>query len=379
MPASFAKFRQAFGSLADPRVRRRRVKHPLLNLIVIALCATIAGADDWHEVVTFAKTHHDWLERYLDLSHGVPSHDTFERVFAMLDPIAFQKCLLGYTNALHELTQGRIISIDGKLVREAMHRGGEQGPMTLVSAWVSANHVFLGQVAGVKGSNELSAVPDLLDLLDLGGAIVTLDAMSCQKEIVAKIVEKGGDYVISVKGNQETLQTAVLDMTAQALASETAAAPMVRNEKSHGREEERIYTAFAIPENHDVFKEWCGAKSLLMAVRTHQDANGKEQTGTRYYLSSLPAEVHRLATASRNHWGIENSMHWVLDVNFNEDRSRPRLENAQANLGIFRRTSLSMIKAVQPERISIKRMRLQAGWDEKTLENVLFGRQSAKT
>jgi DDE_Tnp_1-associated/EF hand len=183
-----------FASLPDPRRRRRRVKHPLLNLVVIAICGTIAGADDWEEIVQFARDRREWLSRFLDLSKGVPSHDTFGRVFAKLDPVAFQKCLLAWVQRLHELTQGQVIAIDGKVAREAMARAGDQGPMTLVSAWATANHICLGQVAGETGSNELGALPKLLDLLNLDGAIVTLDALGCQKEIVVKIVDKGGDY-----------------------------------------------------------------------------------------------------------------------------------------------------------------------------------------
>src|SRR5580692_12704705 len=198
-----------FASLPEPRRRPTRVKHPLLTLVVIALCGTIAGADTWEEIVQFARARHDWLARLVDLSAGIPSHDTFGRVFAALNPVAFQKCLLNWVQHLHELTQGQVIAIDGKVAREAMARSGDQGLMTLVSAWATANHICLGQMAGESGSNELGALPKLLDLLDLDGAIVTLDALGCQKEIVAKIVDAGGDYVISVKGNQEKLEAAV--------------------------------------------------------------------------------------------------------------------------------------------------------------------------
>lgn len=198
-----------FSSLSDPGRRKTRIKHPLLNVIVIALCGTIAGANDWEEIVQFARDRHQWLSRFLDLSNGIPSHDTLGRVFALLDPVEFQRCLLAWVQHLHDVTQGQVIAIDGKVVREAMARAGEQGPLTLVSAWATANHVCLAQVAGESGSNELGALPNLLEILNLKGAIVTLDALGCQKNIVSQIVDKQGDYVIGVKGNQEKLEKAV--------------------------------------------------------------------------------------------------------------------------------------------------------------------------
>lgn len=220
--------RRFFGSLPDPRKRRRRIKHPLLSLVVLALCGTIAGADTWEEIVQFAQDRRSWLSRLVDLSKGIPSHDTFGRVFAALDPIAFQKCLVAWVQCVHEVTQGQVIAVNGKVVREAMALAGKQGPMTLVSAWATANHVYLGQVAGPEGSNELGALPKLLELLDLHGAIVTLDALGCQKEIVAQIVDQGGDYVISVKGNQEKLQAAVHEAIGAALETETGTSSQTR-------------------------------------------------------------------------------------------------------------------------------------------------------
>ena len=247
-----------FGSLPDPRRRRTRVKHPLLNLVVIALCGTIAGADDWEEIVQFARDRREWLSRFLDLSQGIPSHDTFGRVFAALDPVAFQKCLLAWVQRLHDLTQGQVIAIDGKVAREAMARAGDQGPMTLVSAWATANHICLGQVAGETGSNELGALPKLLNLLDLDGAIVTLDALGCQKEIVAQIVEKSGDYVIAVKGNQEKLEAAVHATLGAAMEAGAEMPTITRLEQKHGRKERRLYTVLKVPDD---FAELCNGKA----------------------------------------------------------------------------------------------------------------------
>ena len=370
---SQASIRRFFAALPDPRRRPTRVKHPLLTLVVIALCGTIAGADTWEEIVQFAHDRHDWLARLVDLSAGIPSHDTFGRVFAALDPLAFQKCLLNWVQRLHKVTNGQVIAIDGKVAREAMARAGDQGPMTLVSAWASANHVFLGQVAGAKGSNELGALPKLLELLDLHGAIVTLDALGCQREIVAQIVDQGGDYVIAVKGNQEKLEAAVHAALADALESSEALPTLTRLEETHGRQERRLYTVLAVPKDFVELEQWKGLKSLVMVAREYVDSKGETHAGVRYYISSLPAQVKRIAAAVRGHWGIENSMHWILDVAFREDRNRARADDAQANLGIFRRTALTLLKNSDGLKGSIHCRRQQAAWNNETLEKVIFG------
>jgi predicted transposase YbfD/YdcC len=371
-PASIRKF---FVSLPDPRRRRTRVKHPLLTLVVIALCGTISGADTWEEIVQFARDRHEWLARLVDLSAGIPSHDTFGRVFAALNPVAFQKCLLNWVQRLHEVTQGQVIAIDGKVAREAMARSGDQGPMTLVSAWASANHVFLGQVAGPKGSNELGALPKLLELLDLHGAIVTLDALGCQKEIVAQIVDQGGDYLIAVKGNQEKLEAAVHATLGAALEANEKLPTITRLEEKHGRQERRLYTVLEVPKDFAELEQWKGLKSVVMVAREYVDSKGETHTGTRYYISSLPAQVKRIAAAVRGHWGIENGLHWVLDVAFREDRNRARADHAQANLGIFRRTALTLLKNTEGLEGSMHCRRQQAAWNNATLEKVIFGSQ----
>jgi len=370
---------QFFAALPEPRRRPTRIQHPLLTLVVIALCGTIAGADDWEEIVQFARDRRPWLSGFLDLSAGIPSHDTFGRVFAALDAAAFQKCLLAWVQRLHEVTAGQVIAIDGKVAREAMARAGDQGPMTLVSAWATANHVCLGQVAGAAGSNELGALPKLLELLDLKGAIVTMDAVGCQKDLVAQIVEKKGDYVIAVKGNQEKLEAAVQTALGEALDAPPAMPTITRVEQKHGRQERRLYTVLPVPDDFAELAHWKGLRSLVMVAREYVDAKGEAHTGVRYYISSLPAEVKRIAAAVRGHWGIENCLHWVLDVAFREDRNRARAENAQANLGILRRTALSLLKNTECLKGSMHCRRQQAAWNEATLEKVLFGSQRRET
>jgi predicted transposase YbfD/YdcC len=369
--------RRFFAKLPDPRRRVSRVRYRLLSLIVIAVCATIAGANDNEEIALFARTHRAWLAGLVELPEDpeqVPSHDTFDRVLAALDPIAFQKCLLAWLQALHENTQG-LIAIDGKAAREAMARAGDQGPLTLVSAWASANHLFLGQVAAAPGSNELEALPRLLQLLELEGAIVTLDALGCQQHIVEQIVEKKGDYVIAVKGNQPTLQAAVHKAIDDAVCQEPMTAPTLWKEESRRRQETRCYVAVPVPSEATEFDNWIGAKSLVSATREYVDAKGQTQIGTRYYISSLPPKVKRLAEAVRSHWKVENELHWVLDVTFREDHNRSRAGHAQANLGVLRRVALSMLKNAPELKGSIDSRRKEAGWDEATLEKVLFGKE----
>jgi predicted transposase YbfD/YdcC len=372
------RIRQFFATLPDPRRRPSRARYRLLSLIVIAVCATIAGANTSQEIALFARTRRAWLARLIELPQEQqlsPSHDTFDRLLSALDPVAFQQCLLAWLTALHESTQG-LIAIDGKVAREAMARAGDQGPLTLVSAWASANHLFLGQVAGAQGSNELEAIPRLLELLALEGAIVTLDALGCQPAIVEQIVEQGGDYVIAVKGNQPRLQAAVHQAVDEALAHESVNVPaLLKEDNRRGRQEARCCVAVRVPPDAPAFDQWSSVRSLVCVSREYVDAQGRMQSGTRYYISSLPPKVKMLAQAVQNHWTVENQLHWVLDVSFREDGNRSRAEHAQTNLGVLRRVALSLLKNAPELKGSIDSRRKQAGWDEDTLERVLFGRQ----
>jgi predicted transposase YbfD/YdcC len=379
--------RTCFASLPDPRQRLGKVRHPLLNIVVIALCGTIAGADGFEEIAAFAEKRRDWLGRFLDLSEGLPSHDTLERVFAALNPVAFQRCLVDWIGRLHEVTRGQVIAIDGKAVREAMKRAGDQGPLMLVSAWATENHVFLGQVAGPKGSGESAALPMLLELLDLKGAIVTLDALGCQRALVRQIVEGEGDYLVSVKGNQRELLAAVQATFEAAEAAETrlpseTKPPALRTrrmrESSHGRTDERIVTVLEIPKespHHEQFGQWLGIKTVVKATREGTNSKGERYEGVRYFITSLSANAKQLAEVVRGHWSIENEMNWVLDVAFREDRSRARADDEQANLGAVRRTALSLLKNAPGLKGSVHCKRQQAAWDETTLEKAFFGRE----
>lgn len=367
-----------FQSLKDPRTRAGKVKHPLLNIIVMALCATIGNADDTQAIAAFAWLKRDWFAKFLDLPRledgtpCTPSHDTFERVLCLLDPVQFQKCLIGWTQSLHEIDAAKWIAIDGKVIREAMKRAQDQGPLTLVSAWASKQSLLLGQMAGAAGSNELGALPSLLELLELQGAIVTIDAIGCQKNLVEQIVDAKGDYVISVKGNQESLHGVVVDAFSQALDNaELPENSHTTTEAGHGRKETRTTIVLDAPEFADK-ASWKGLASLIMVHRTSIDKKGTETSGTRYYISSLRRSAKYMSALVRNHWSIENELHWQMDVTFKEDRSRAWQGNLPANLGILRRIALSMIKNGSDGKQSLKLTRQTAGWDEKTLEKLVF-------
>lgn len=369
--SSVVSIHKVFSTLPEPRRRRKRIKHSLINLVVIALCATIAGADTWEEIARFGVDRRDWLAKYLTLKRGaMPSPDTFARVFSALDPIAFQKCLLAWVSALHDVTGGKLIAIDGKVAREAMARATDKGPLCLVSAWASANHVVLAQMAAPSGSNELGALPALLDMLDLPGAIVTLDALGCQKEITAKIVDRKADYVIAVKDNQEKLLTPVQTLLGEALAGKRTSRQWTQ--KDDQGKELRIYTVMEAPREFPESENWPSIRSMGMVYREHKNKQGETRTGVRYFISSLPPKVQLFARAVRNHWSIENQVHWVMDVCFREDRNRARLKNSQANLGILRRAALPLIKNTKGLKGSINSRRRQAAWNEKTLEAILF-------
>ena len=364
-----------FRKLPDPRRHQGKVIHPLLTIVVIALCATVAGADDYEAIVAFARQRCDWFAKFLDLSNGIPSHDTFERMFANLNPVAFQRCLLEWIAAFHEATAGKVIAIDGKAAREAMNRSKDKGPLCLVTAWASANHMLLGQVAGPQGSNELGALPQLLELLELKGAIVTLDALGCQKDIVEQIASRGGRYVISVKGNQERLEQVVHETIEAALNRDDLkpAQSHTTTEQKHGRIETRTTTAIAAPEQFDGKDDWKDIKSFVMVVRETTRPDGQTTVGIRYFISNLEPKAKKLSSVVRSHWQIENQLHWQLDVSFDEDRNRARRNHAQANLGVLRRVALSMIKNTPNLSGSVKSKRLQAGWSETTLEAIVFG------
>jgi predicted transposase YbfD/YdcC len=362
-----------FKDLEDPRIDRTK-RHRLSDIITIALCAVICGADSWVEVQKFGSAKLGWLRRRLELPNGIPSHDTFGRVFRLIDPQKFQDCFLAWIRGVSDTTEGRLIPIDGKTVRRSSDTAVGKSPLHLVSAWAAANHLLLGQVAVGDKTNEITAIPQLLDLLDLEGAIVSIDAMGCQKEIARKIVDGGGDYVLAVKANQDTLRDDVMAYIGECLDKDFAGVKVstyTTAEAGHGRREERYVIAVPVPEGFRNRELWAGLESLCLVTRTREVGEQVEGPEAFYYISSLKANAKKLGAAVRGHWGIENGLHWVLDMSFREDESRVRKDHAPANLGLLRRLALSLLKRAKGVKGGVHAKRLQAGWDEKVLEEIM--------
>jgi len=359
-----------FGKLKDPRIKRRR-KHLLLDIVAIAICGVICGCDDWQQIVTFGRSRIDWLRRFLRLPHGIPSHDTFERVFDRLDPQAFQACFRAWMQALQEALGLSQIAIDGKTLRGSAV--GDLKGLHLVSAWATANCLSLGQVAVDEKSNEIPAIPKLLELLDVHGALVTIDAMGCQKEIAAKIVERGGDYVLTVKDNQPTLLAEIQDCFEKALEQDVAGMEhdtYQTEDRGHGRQEKRYYHIISNPELPSK-PEWTQLRVIGMCC-SECVREGKESSEVRFFIGSRPAKAKTYGKALRNHWGIENKLHWQLDVSFDEDKNRVSKRHGAENLALVRRLALSLLKQ-HPDKRSIACKRLLAALDPTFLEEALRG------
>jgi predicted transposase YbfD/YdcC len=360
-----------FRKLKDPRRVRRRL-HVLQDIIVIALCATIAGAQDWQEIAIFGQNRSDWLKRFLKLPNGIPSHDTFERVFDRIDPLAFLACFRGWVKALEEVLDIEHVAIDGQTMRSS--GTAELKPLHLVSAWATAQHLSLGQVAVDEKSNEITAIPLLLDLLDLNGAIVTIDAMGCQKAIAQKIIDKGGDYVLPVKGNQPNLLTDVEQSLAAALENDFAGLEhdfYESRERGHGRDEYRSCMVLHHTAGIRNADEWANLTTIGMCY-SERTVNGVQSEEVRFFIGSRKADAKTYAKVQRHHWGIENSLHWQLDVTFDQDDNRVTKRNGAQNLALLRKLVLSLLKA-HPAKVSIAKKRYTAALDTQFLEEVLRG------
>ncbi len=376
MPAAglvelFAPF---FTSLPDPRIDRGK-RHALLDILILALCATLGGADGWADVERFGRAKLEFFRRFLALPHGIPSHDTFGRVFARLDPAALLTCLQRWLASFRAAIDRELVAIDGKTLRRSFDTAAGQGPLHLVSAWACETRLVLGQVAVDAKSNEITAIPLLLELLDLEGCVVTIDAMGCQKDIAAAVRGRQADYVLAVKDNQPTLHRAVHEAFL-AHAEAGFPTPAVRRLKAvgrgHGRHETREYFIAAAPPALTGCGGWQGVRSIGLVVRTRV-AGEQVSEGVAYYISSLPPKVKLFAKAVRGHWGIENRLHWGLDVTFSEDDSRVRKDHGPANLGMLRRLALSILQQDTSCNDTLRGKRLSAGWDEELLLKFLTG------
>lgn len=363
-----------FAELTDPR--RREVTYPLINVVVIAICAVICGADDFVSIARFGRKKREWLARFLDLSNGIPSHDRFNAIFAGLKPAEFEKCLLSWITALHEVTDGQIVAIDGKTLRRSFDAASGKAAIHMVSAFATANQITLGQVAVDAKSNEITAIPKLLQMLEIAGSLVTIDAMGCQVEIARTIVEAKADYCLAVKGNQPTLFEGIKQHFEVRFANDFADAPVRRHEtseKGHGREEHRYYFICPVPDDLPDRKRWPKLTAIGMAMNV-TTRNGTTSCETRYFILNKYVSAARFGEAVRSHWGIENRLHWQLDVTFQEDQCRIRKGHADENFSALRRAALALLKNETSEKVGVKTKRLLAALDEDYLEKVLVGK-----
>jgi predicted transposase YbfD/YdcC len=369
----------ALQAVPDPRRQCKNLRHPLVDVLVVGFCGVLCGSEDFVEIEEFGRAKEAFFRRFLELPHGIPSHDTFRRVFQAVCPQALQRCLIQWLKHARQAAQpadGAVIALDGKTLRRTFDRARGLGALHLVSAWATANGLTLGQVAVAGQSNETTAIPQLIELLDLQGCVVTIDAAGCQKEIAAQIVAKDADYVLALKENQPTLHEQVSDYFLEQLGADRPDTKLRHHrqvEKGHGRTETReTFVAPATPEMV-ASGAWRGLASIVVVIRhCVEHSSGKTSDEVRYFISSLPARVKRLAGAVRQHWGIENGLHWVLDVAFNEDRMRQRDRNGIENLALLNRLAVSLLRQDKTVKAGVKCKRKTAGWDDNYLLHLLF-------
>jgi len=349
---------QHFADLKDPRLPRTR-RHLLTDIVLISIAAILSGAEGWDDMERYGKVKLEWLKSFLALPHGIPSHDTFNRVFQALDPAELEKHFLDWVSAIARRTQDEVVAIDGKSLRGTA--GGDGKPIVhMVSAWASANNLVLGQRKTDAKSNEITAIPELLRVLELSGTTVTIDAMGCQKSIAGQIVEQKGDYVLAVKENQPSLLADIKD-SFQMLAADAVDEQI---DGGHGRVETRRCSVLADLSLIDNTQNWASLQAIVRIESTrYHKATGKQEHETRYYITSLAPNAARLNAVVRQHWGIENKLHWVLDVAFGEDASRKRTGNAAPNFSLINRIALNLLKQNKTSRLGMKGKRLKAGWD----------------
>jgi predicted transposase YbfD/YdcC len=364
-----------FSALPDPRVERTKL-HPLVNILSIGLCAVLSGAEDWVAMEAYGNAKRSLLSTFLDLENGIPSHDTFRRVFGLLDPEQFQHCFLKWVRTIEQLTKGEIVAIDGKRLCGSREKGQGKAAINIVSAWATENRLVLGQRKVDEKSNEITAIPELLDVLMLKGCIVTIDAMGCQREIAEAIMAKEADYVLALKGNQPELYQAVTNFFDALLEPKQRMTDFdyIRTvDADHGRIETRQHWV-----SEDIAwlpavtgkPLWPGLRSIAM-IRAQRRIGDQVTTFVRYYLSSLPPDATRLATAARGHWKIENQLHWSLDVSFHEDLNRTRTDYAPQNLAVLRHMALNLLQQERSSKDSLKVKRLRAAWDNDYLFKLL--------
>jgi len=364
-----------FADLEDPRSEQNR-DHPLVNVIMIAILGVICGADGWVDIERYGKAKQEWLATFLDLEHGIPSHDTFGRVFRWLDEAAFQACFINWTASLCEQTHGQLVALDGKKLRRSQDRRKDRDSIWMVSAWASANRIVLGQKKVDDKSNEITAIPALLAQLDITGCVVTLDALNTQTAIARQIIEAKADYILAVKKNQGTLYQD-LEMLFDGFASENYRQVLYqtaqRENTGHDRQEFRQIWVVSEPDYRQYLRrgeQWPQLTSLIKLVTVRNTPQKTEMT-TRYFISSWQASAHAFLAAIRDHWQIENGLHWVLDIAFREDESRIRKDHAPQNMALLRHLALNLLKQEPSVKVGIAAKRKMAGWDNDYLLKVV--------
>lgn len=363
-----------FGKIEDPRIERKKL-HKLIDILAITIAAVICGAEGWEDLEDFGECKKDWLKRFLELPNGIPSHDTFRRVISSIRPSEFQACFVDWVQSVFQVTEGEVIAIDGKTARRSYEKGEENGhgPIHMVSAWASKAGFVLAQQKTEAKSNEITAIPLLLRVLELKGCIVTIDAMGCQKEIAKQIIKQEGDYVLALKGNQSSLAAGVKTSFEQAALRgyEGLQYDLFDDvDKGHGRIETRRCETLSNLFWFNDAQSWVGLKTICKLTST-REIKGKITVETRYYISSLPIGAQKIAESIRSHWGIENSLHWVLDVSLGEDDSRIRAGDAPENLAILRRLAINALKRETANKRGIKAKTKKCGWDNDYLRKVL--------
>ena len=355
-----------FNDIEDIRIERGK-KHKLIDIITISICAVVCGADGWIDIEMYGIARKKWLEKFLELPNGIPSHDTFARVFSQINPDEFNKSFLSWIKGISKITAGEIIAFDGKQSRNSGDEKNGKSAINTVSAWAVNNRLVLGQKKVEGKSNEITALPELIQILDLAGCIVTIDAMGCQREIVKKIVEKNADYIIAVKKNQPTLYEQIKQLFKQAIETQGKDLNMSSfnsREMNRGREEIRDYLMITdVAKQIDPLQKWKKLTSIGM-VESVRVVNGKTSVKTRYFISSLENNAQKLAEGVRGHWSIENSLHWILDVAFEEDNSRIRKDNAPANFAVLRHIAVNIINENKSRKLSVRSKRFLATLDE---------------
>lgn len=370
--AAIIPLKEHFSSLDDPRAQHS-IEHLLLDIVLITICGVICGADTWVEIENYGIAKQEWLETFLELPNGIPSHDTFERLFARLRPEQLHQCFLNWVQAVFNITDGQLINLDGKTLRGSYDRGGKQGMIHMVSAWASQNRLVLGQRKVNEKSNEITAIPELLRILDLNGAVVSIDAMGCQTEIAAQIVAQQGDYVLALKGNQGDLHQDVQQLFDHAHRQNFRDIEhdfYETQEQGHGRQELRRYWVMGNTEYLIGAEKWAKL-TTIGCVESQRQVGDKVTIEMRYYLLSLPLEATQFAAAVRGHWGIENQLHWILDVGFREDQSRATQGYCAENLAVIRHLAVNLISQEKSAKGGTRAKRLKAGWDDQYLTKLL--------